>query len=92
MTAKSVSMNDLAGILSDALRVPVADQTGIAGRFDASLRYTPDPSDQPLTTKSGEPLPPPSPEAANGPSIFGALQDLGLKLESAPHAGGGHRD
>lgn len=62
---------------------PVADNTGIEGSFDVSLQWTPDPSSQPLLTKSGAPAPPPPSDAAAGPSIFTALQEkLGLKLDA----------
>ncbi len=60
------------GALADSLRGPtgrtVIDQTGITGRYDFELHYTPDntPADSPL---------------AGGPSIFTAVQEqLGLKL------------
>jgi uncharacterized protein (TIGR03435 family) len=82
LKATDASMNQLAGALSSMLGATVVDQTGIEGRFDVSLRYTPDPADRPLVTKSGIPLPPPS-DAVPGPSIFSALQEkLGLKLEA----------
>jgi uncharacterized protein (TIGR03435 family) len=80
LKATSASMNQLAYALAETLGATVVDQTGIDGRFDVSLQFTPD---QPLRTKSGAPVPPPPPDAAPGPSIFNALQDkLGLKLEA----------
>ena len=60
----------LADFLKSELRRPVIDKTGLAGKYDISLRWTPDntPADSPL---------------AGGPSIFAAVQDeLGLKLNS----------
>jgi uncharacterized protein (TIGR03435 family) len=75
-------MTQLAGALSTALSAIVLDRTGIEGRFDVSLQYTPDPTTQTLLTKSGEPMAP-APDAVPGPSIFSALQEkLGLKLEA----------
>jgi uncharacterized protein (TIGR03435 family) len=66
----------------------VVDRTGLTGKFDLELEWTPDqlrdlkpsadlpPGAQPLL--NGVPFDP------NGPSIFTALQEqLGLKLESA---------
>jgi len=60
------------GALADSLRGPtgrtVTDKTGLTGRYDFELHYTPDntPADSPL---------------AGGPSIFTAIQEqLGLKL------------
>jgi uncharacterized protein (TIGR03435 family) len=62
-----------AGALADFLRTPsgrtVIDKTGLTGRYDFELHWTPDdtPADSPI---------------ANGPSIFTAVQEqLGLKLE-----------
>ena len=80
LQAGSASMSQLAGALSTMLGATVVNRTGIEGRFDVSLQYTPDPTSQPLLTKSGEPVAPP-PDAVPGPSIFNALQEkLGLKL------------
>jgi len=56
---------------SSILDRPVLDRTGLGGRYDFTLEWTPDlsPSDNP------------TPNAA-GPSIFTAVQEqLGLKLE-----------
>jgi len=83
LKAPNVSMTQLASALSTALGAIVVDRTGIDGQFDASLQWTPDPALQPRIMKSGEPAPPPPPDAAPGPSLFTALQEkLGLKLES----------
>jgi uncharacterized protein (TIGR03435 family) len=57
----------------------VTDSTGLAGRFDLELNWTPAP---------GEWVAPPLPDSAaaapvDGPSIFTAVQEqLGLKLQS----------
>ena len=64
-------MAQLALKLAEALRQPVLDATGVAGKFDFKLEWTPDD----MGAKAPE---------AGGPSIFAALQEqLGLKLESA---------
>lgn len=62
-----------AGALADSLSYDagrkVIDKTGLTGRYDFELHWTPDntPADSPL---------------AGGPSIFTAVQEqLGLKLE-----------
>jgi uncharacterized protein (TIGR03435 family) len=79
--AEGCTMDQLALKLAEALHLPVTDATGIAGRFDLKLEWTPDD----LQAKA------PSPEggvgnvaaAGTGPSIFAALQEqLGLKLEA----------
>lgn len=65
------TMSDIKNILEDPSGRYVIDKTGLAGRYDFELRWTPDdtPADSPL---------------AGGPSIFTAVQEqLGLKLESA---------
>jgi uncharacterized protein (TIGR03435 family) len=55
----------------------VLDKTGLAGRYDIALRWTPD-NGLPDKINGAS-----SPEETNGPSIFTAVQEqLGLKLES----------
>ena len=59
----------------------VIDRTGLTGRFDLDLEWTPD--QMPPPPPPGAPpsvLPPPP---ADGPSLFAAIQEqLGLKLEA----------
>jgi uncharacterized protein (TIGR03435 family) len=65
----AVPLEYLAGALANVLERPVYDKTGIAGKYDYRLYYTPD--DAPTTDPAV-------------PSIFTALeQQLGLKLEAA---------
>jgi uncharacterized protein (TIGR03435 family) len=83
LQAPGVSMVQLASAFSSALGATVVDQTGIGGKFNISLQWTPSPASEPRMTKSGEPMPSPPPDATPGPSIFTAVQEtLGLKLES----------
>jgi uncharacterized protein (TIGR03435 family) len=83
LKAPDVSMSQLAGALSSALGGVVVDQTGIEGKFNIALQWTPDPAMHPRMMKSGEPAPLPPPDAVPGPSLFTAVQEkLGLKLES----------
>ncbi len=81
LSAVGVDMNTLAHFLSEGQTGrPVVDMTGLKGRFDFKLEWTPDPS---LSS-----LPPDStanqkPADAGGISIFTATQQqLGLKLEA----------
>jgi uncharacterized protein (TIGR03435 family) len=68
----------LARVLAGRLGRSVIDKTGLTGKYDFTLEYTPDPG--PLAGEQDAPPPPDS----SGPSLFTALQDqLGLKLESA---------
>lgn len=63
-----MSMQQLAGLLSRLLTLPVLDKTGLDGYYDILLTWTPDQ---------------PSAEATHGPSIFTAIQEtLGLRLAS----------
>jgi uncharacterized protein (TIGR03435 family) len=80
LTAKGVSSAKLAQTLtrlaSQELGHEVIDRTGLSGRYDFTLNWTPD------TGASGANAGADAPDA--GPSIFTAVQEqLGLKLESA---------
>jgi uncharacterized protein (TIGR03435 family) len=73
-------MADLARWLSVSLGCPVLDMTGLTGKYDFKLEWTPDDSPAlPGGSPNGQPpLPPPD---SSGPSIFTAIQEqLGLKL------------
>jgi len=79
ITSNGGTMTQLAGYLSRVRGVEreVFDRTGLEGRFDFNLEWTPLP--QPGTTADGT-----ASAAGSGPSIFTALQEqLGLKLEPA---------
>ena len=64
---------------------PVIDKTGLTGRYDFTLEWTPEPGEGGGPEALGFP---PGTQAApatntNGPSIFTALQEqLGLRLDS----------
>jgi uncharacterized protein (TIGR03435 family) len=78
LKAEGVTMVDLANSLtrtpSTELGRVVIDKTGLTGRFDLTLRWTPDTSRPPML--NGEP-------DTSAPSIFTAIQEqLGLRLES----------
>lgn len=67
---QAVTIPSLIDDLTPELKRPVVDKTGLTGKYDLSLEWTPDdtPVDSPL---------------AGGPSLFTALQEqLGLKLIS----------
>ena len=62
-------MDNLAFILSDALGRKVVDITGVTGKYDIDLKWTPD-------DQQGKP--------DAGPTLFTAIEEqLGLKLEAA---------
>ena len=62
----------------------IVDRTGLTGRYDIDLRWTPDRVLQRAGAAASEPIRVNGVEIdPNGPSIFTALQEqLGLKLES----------
>ena len=64
--AKLISMNRFAEVLSRQMDLPVVDQTHLVGNFNVSLKWSPE-SDQ-------------APD--RGPSIFTAIQQLGLRLQA----------
>jgi uncharacterized protein (TIGR03435 family) len=68
--ATGLTMNDLAANISNWLRRPVANQTGIEGRFDLTLDFESEGAVEAGAADTGR------------PSLFTAVQDqLGLKLE-----------
>jgi uncharacterized protein (TIGR03435 family) len=89
MTARGLPSSDIATRLANLLRRPVIDKTGLTGKYDFTLEFTPD--------MTGLALPPPPPGAA-GPVSAGAADNnasdppasiasavekqLGLKLTS----------
>jgi uncharacterized protein (TIGR03435 family) len=80
LPARNATMADFAGVMQSAvLDRPVVDQTGLQGRYDFTLSWTPD---EFQFGGLGVKPPPPSDTAAN-PDLFTAIQQqLGLKLES----------
>ena len=79
--AEGCTMPQLALKLAEVLHQPVLDATGVTGKFDLKLEWTPD--DMQARPPSADPHAGNAPDAGTGPSIFAALQEqLGLKLES----------
>jgi uncharacterized protein (TIGR03435 family) len=79
--ARNANMSDFTGFMqSVVLDRPVVDQTELKGRFDFTLKWTPDDSQFPGI--KGQ-LPPPKDDAEAQPDLFTAIQkQLGLKLEA----------
>jgi uncharacterized protein (TIGR03435 family) len=85
LTAGAQPLLELVSLLSGTVGRSVVDRTGLTGRYDIDLRWTPDrvlqraagaAASEPIRVNGVEIDP-------NGPSIFTALQEqLGLKLES----------
>lgn len=73
---KAIPICLLARFLGQTLGRPVIDETGLAGRYDIDIHWTPESFSINLPTGA------PAPEE-DGPSLFTALQEqVGLKLES----------
>ena len=71
--AVAESMKDFAAMLASSLGRLVLDKTGLAGKFDFLLSWTPEPPNGPIPAASDD----------SGPTIMSAVQQqLGLKLES----------
>ena len=81
LPAMNATMADLAGVMQSAvLDRPVVDKTGLPGRYDFTLTWTPDESQ---FSGLGVRVPPPSGDANAPPGLFTAFQEqLGLKLDS----------
>lgn len=68
-SAKGIPISLLAGKLAEELGRPVIDKTGLTGKYDFNLQWTPDDGEQKTDPSR--------------PSLFTAAQEqLGLKLES----------
>jgi uncharacterized protein (TIGR03435 family) len=83
LNASKETMQSFVGRLANYLRTPVFDATGLKGKYDFMLTWSPDlvgmgvPPAPP--TSAGEPPPPLAPD---GPTLHAAVQSqLGLKLE-----------
>jgi bla regulator protein BlaR1 len=78
ISARKMTMTQLANLLSRFLNRSVMERTGLTGDFDVDLVYTPD--QMPTAAAGG---PPPVTGPPDGPSIFTATQEqLGLRLQS----------
>lgn len=85
LTAQAVPMERLVQTLSLQLGSSVVDKTGLVGKYDIHLQWTPDEgSGQMMGPPPGGSMPGANaPPDETGPSLFTALQDqLGLKLEA----------
>lgn len=81
LPVQNATMGDFAGVMQSAvLDRPVVDQTGLTGRYDFTLRWTPD---ETQFGGMGIRVPPPTGDASAAPGLFTAIQEqLGLKFEA----------
>jgi bla regulator protein blaR1 len=84
LTATGMQISTLADRLSREVGRDVVDKTGLQGRYDFTLHWTPEtPASLPGGPADGGPGPAAAPPDSSGPSIFTAIQEqLGLKLDS----------
>jgi uncharacterized protein (TIGR03435 family) len=74
ITGQAVTLASIIDMLSQTLQRPIVDKTGLTGKYDIALHWTPDNMAAAATSASSN---------ANGPTLFTALQEqLGLKLDS----------
>jgi uncharacterized protein (TIGR03435 family) len=81
LNVRNATMGDFAHLLQSAvLDRPVVDETGLSGKWDFELKWTPDESQ---FSGMGMRPPPPSDAGDAPPPLFTAIQEqIGLKLES----------
>ena len=75
-SARSITMRELTSPLTQLMRRPVVDETGLAGEFDLDVFFQPE-------GLAGALVGPPPAALSDAPGLTTALQDeLGLRLES----------
>ena len=80
VSASNVTMGDFINFMTRNVKLdrPIVDKTGIQGRYDFELDWTPDDTQFGGRTETT----PPADGASTAPSLFTAVQEqLGLKLE-----------
>jgi uncharacterized protein (TIGR03435 family) len=82
--AKAQPLSRLTEMLTNQVHRPVLDKTGLAGKYDCSLEFTPDMSrvpPPPPEERGSAPLPPAENVNAGAPDVAVAMQQqLGLRL------------
>jgi uncharacterized protein (TIGR03435 family) len=82
-----MSLASLSNILRGYTDRPIVNKTGITGLYDVKLHFSPERGPTPGSAQppaAGQAAPVAAdPSGISGPSIFTAIQELGLKLESS---------
>ena len=79
MAFRNSPMSQFTALLQNSMDRPVVDQTGLTGRYDFTLNFTPDAA---MAALLGGPPPPAADNPDAAPDLFAAFQQqLGLKLE-----------
>ena len=78
----NMTMTDFATWMqTGVMDKPVVDQTGLPGRYDFQLKWTPDESQFAQFRGTGAVVPPPTDDPNAPPSLYTAMQEqLGLKM------------
>jgi uncharacterized protein (TIGR03435 family) len=78
---RNATMADFTGLMQSAvLDKPVVNQTGLTGKYDFTLSWTPDDSQ---FSGMGAKIPPPTDSANAPPNLYTAIQEqIGLKLDA----------
>jgi uncharacterized protein (TIGR03435 family) len=85
LVATSMTMTDFAHWMQAGIMdKPVVDQTGLSGRYDFELKWTPDESQYAQFRGTGAVVPAPTNDPNAPPGLYTAIQEqLGLKMEPA---------
>jgi uncharacterized protein (TIGR03435 family) len=85
LVVRNQTMADFATWMqSGVMDRPVVDQTGLTGRYDFELKWTPDESQFGQFRGTGVTIQPPTDEANAAPGLYTAIQEqLGLKMGPA---------
>ena len=95
MQATAVPLNNLINLLQQTVGRPIVDKTDLKGLFDFRLQFSPEGLTLPGAPGGFGPGPGAGPAGPGGaptaaadpvPSLFTAIQDLGLRLESSKGA------
>jgi uncharacterized protein (TIGR03435 family) len=79
MALRNSPMSQFTAVLQNSTDRPVVDQSGLTGKYDFTLNFTPDAA---MAARMGGPQPPTDVNLDAAPDLFAAFQQqLGLKLE-----------
>jgi len=86
-TGQAAGLDTLVHFLSFQFHSPVIDKTGLTGKYDIEMKWTPDEMEAGMARPPDGSQPDPL-SATTGPSLFTALEEqLGLKLEAHKEPG-----
>lgn len=94
ITANAVSIPTLLGVIYGYMDRPIINRTNLVDLYDFKLKFSRDPTvkrssealARPSSSSAGQQISLPSASDPSGPSLFTAIQDLGLRFESSKAA------